>query len=147
MFKWTRTCPRAFLVFCGILPKRIILSEISKLFPLGLLGPVIIIPKMLRQEIWQLKIHWDESVSLDIHTRWLKFKDQLNELNNLSIPRCVRIHSNDADFQLHEFCDSSQWAYGACIYIRTQMSENEFRVELLCSKTRVAPLRAVIAKT
>lgn len=49
--------------------KRIMLSEqISKLFDsLGLIGPVIVIPKMLLQKMWQLKMHWDESVPLDVH--------------------------------------------------------------------------------
>lgn len=44
-----------------------VLSEIARLFdPLGLIGPVIIIPKMIMQEIWQLKLHWDESIPQDI---------------------------------------------------------------------------------
>ncbi|XP_036142109.1 uncharacterized protein LOC118645343 [Monomorium pharaonis] len=44
---------------------------------------------------------------------------------------------------LHGFCDASQRAYGACVYVRTQFKKNEYRTELLTSKSRVAPLKAV----
>jgi len=40
------------------------------------------------------------------------------------------------------FCDASQRAYGACIYVRTE-GTNECRTELLCSRSRVAPLKAI----
>jgi len=44
------------------LSKRIILSEVAKLFdPLGLLDPVIVIAKLILQDLWQLAIQWDES--------------------------------------------------------------------------------------
>ncbi|XP_029162386.1 uncharacterized protein LOC114936252 [Nylanderia fulva] len=124
--------------------KRVILSEISRLFdPLGLIGPVIIIPKMLLQEIWQLKIQWDESIPLDMHARWSAFKRQLRELNDLSVPRFIGGNQEGACVQIHGFCDASQRAYGACLYIRRQVDENEVQIDLLCSKTRVAPLRVI----
>ncbi|XP_077258485.1 uncharacterized protein LOC143895318 [Temnothorax americanus] len=124
--------------------KRIILSEIAKLFdPLGLLGPVIILPKILLQEIWQLKLQWDESIPLDLHTRWSAFKEQLTALNELRIPRFIKERGEHSRFQIHGFCDASQRAYGACLYIRRQIGENEFRVDLWCSKTRVAPLKTI----
>ncbi|XP_029170291.1 uncharacterized protein LOC114939979 [Nylanderia fulva] len=124
--------------------KRVILSEISRLFdPLGLIGPVIIIPKMLLQEIWQLKIQWDESIPLDMHARWSAFKRQLRELNDLSVPRFIGRNQEGARVQIHGFCDASQRAYGACLYIRRQIHGNEVQIDLLCSKTRIAPLRAI----
>lgn len=46
-------------------------------------------------------------------------------------------------FQVHGFCDASQRAYGACIYIRNQIADDEIQIELLCSKTRVAPLKTI----
>ncbi|XP_029055179.2 uncharacterized protein LOC114882455 [Osmia bicornis bicornis] len=44
---------------------------------------------------------------------------------------------------MHGFCDASQDAYGACIYLRSRLPGGVFRVELLCSKSRVAPLKAI----
>lgn len=77
--------------FPRIVSKYTILSEISRLFdPLGLIGPVIVISKMIVQEIWQLKIDWDTTIPVDIYARWSTFRNQLGELNNLKIPCCAR---------------------------------------------------------
>jgi len=125
-----------------VVSKRTILSEIATLFdPLGLLGPIIVVAKIILQELWQAGYQWDESVPQTIQSRWLRLKRQLSELNRLRIPRCVKFASDSRFVQIHGFCDASQRAYGACIYVRTE-SINEYRTELLCSKSRVAPLKA-----
>ncbi|XP_072400667.1 uncharacterized protein [Diabrotica undecimpunctata] len=41
------------------------------------------------------------------------------------------------------FSDSKEMAYGACIYIRSLDSEGTYHCHLLCSKTRVAPLKTI----
>lgn len=124
--------------------KRAILSEVSRLFdPLGLLGPVIVSAKLILQELWQIGLHWDESVPIDLHSRWVKLRSQMQEINHLSIPRCVKFALTSRSIQIHGFCDASQSAYGACIYIRSMIKNNEYRTELLCSKSRVAPLKVV----
>jgi len=57
-----------------VVSKRVILSEVAKLFdPLGLLGPVVVIVKLILQDLWQLAIQW-ESVPQDIHTRWIALR-------------------------------------------------------------------------
>lgn len=124
--------------------KRTILSEVSRLFdPLGLLGPVIVVAKLILQNLWKSNLHWDESVPQEIHTSWLRLKSQLYDINQLQISRCVKFNSDLQSVQLQGFCDASQDAYGACIYVRTKLGLNEYRSELLCSKSRVAPLKAV----
>jgi len=124
--------------------KRIILSEISRLFdPLGLLGPTVVIAKLIMQDLWISGINWDESLPQEIHTRWLGLRSKLTHLNQLNVPRCVKFHSDSQAIQLHGFCDASQRAYGACIYIRTRVGDNNHRSELLCSKSRVAPIKTI----
>lgn len=45
----------------GAITKRTILSNIAKLFdPLGFLSPIIITAKILMQELWTLKLNWDD---------------------------------------------------------------------------------------
>jgi len=71
-----------------VVSKRVILSEVAKLFdPLSLLDPVIVIAKLILRDLWQLAIQWDESVPQDIHTRWIAFRTQMSNLNQLKIPR------------------------------------------------------------
>lgn len=107
--------------------------------PLGLISPVIIISKTMMQEIWQLKTHWDESIPLDIHARWSIFKNHLSDL--------ISTFHDALEFTIIiQF--SVTWILwrqpkGACIYIRNQIADNEFQIELLCSKTRVAPFKTI----
>ncbi|XP_025835733.1 uncharacterized protein LOC112906178 [Agrilus planipennis] len=46
--------------------------------------------------------------------------------------------------QLHGFCDASEAAYGACIYTRSVDSNNKCYTQLVCSKSKVAPLNSKI---
>lgn len=45
-------------------------------------------------------------------------------------------------FELHGFCDASIEAYGACVYVRYLDQEDQWKSRLLCSKTRVTPLKS-----
>lgn len=111
--------------------------------PLGLLGPIIVIAKLILQNLWKSGIHWDESVPQEIHTRWLRLKSQMPSIAQLRISRCTKFSSNLQSVQLHGFCDASQNAYGACVYVRTVIGPQECQSELLCSKSRVVPLKAL----
>ena len=123
--------------------KRNILSVTAQVFdPLGLLSAIIINAKIILQELWQIKLTWDESVPLNLHTRWLHFRDQLLELNSLEIKRCVLIKEPNL-IELHGFADSSQRAYGACVYVRSLNADGDISVNLLCAKSRVVPLKSV----
>lgn len=47
---------------------------------------------------------------------------------------------NAIEVELCGFADASKKAYGACVYIRTK-SENGYEARLLCTKSRVAPVK------
>lgn len=121
--------------------KRSILSVASTLFdPLGLLSPIIIVAKMILQELWLLHITWDESVPQALHDAWKQYIASLEELPTISVPRyCMQ--PNSTNIQLHGFCDASIRAYGCCIYLRTQGKDNKIAVQLWTAKSRVAPVR------
>lgn len=121
--------------------KRHILSETAKIFdPLGLLAPVIVIAKIMIQTLWNLKLHWDESLPQDLHTKWKKYYEELQMLGKLSFPRTI-VTCNIKNVQLHGFSDASEKAYGACIYLRIINECDEVKIQLLCAKSRVAPLK------
>ncbi|XP_018397776.1 PREDICTED: uncharacterized protein LOC108775824 [Cyphomyrmex costatus] len=122
--------------------KRVVLSRIARLFdPLGLIGPVITSAKLLMQQLWQLRIDWDASLPAAVHTEWLQFERSLQDLHGLRVPRSVMEDYPYGVAQIHGFCDASTRAYGACLYIRIKDARGRHSSRLLCSKSRVAPVK------
>lgn len=122
--------------------KRTILSIIAQIYdPLGLIGPILTSAKIIMQQLWQLKLGWDESVPLMLHTAWTQFYKKIHNLNELRIPRNAN-PTNVTKAELHGFCDASEMAYGACIYLKC-VGPDETMTTLLCSKSRVAPLKTI----
>lgn len=81
-------------------------------------------------------------MSPEITDAWNAYYNELEELKDVKIPRWLGIFPG-APVQLHTFCDASQKAYGAVIYVRTQIDDNKFDIRLLTSKSRVADLQSV----
>ncbi|GFX51379.1 integrase catalytic domain-containing protein [Trichonephila clavipes] len=133
-------------VSININTKRFMLQTIGKIFdPLGLLSPFTIRIKCLIQELWIKKITWDEILPPKLKEKWLIWSKELPLLDNLRIPRLVLDSTNDevSDLiEIHIFCDASKLAYGAAAYVKVR-KQNEVLVNLITSKTRVAPLKAV----
>lgn len=124
------------------LTKRVTLSHITRLFdPLGLLSPGIILNKIFIQELWSLNLGWYVVISGNLGIQWLNIQRDFQSLNNLQILRHSILNSYTS-FEIHGFCDASQKAYGACIYFRL-LTNNKVSVHLLCSKTKVAPLKSL----
>ncbi|KAL0810831.1 hypothetical protein ABMA28_010141 [Loxostege sticticalis] len=124
-----------------VVTKRSILSSTFKVFdPLGLLSVCTIKPKMLLQELWaEHKLGWDDPVPDKIKSSWLTFVDGLNSIAGLRLPRYILV-DRPVNIEMHCFCDASQKAYGACIYLKSTNEQGEIKVSLLCSKSRVAPV-------
>lgn len=121
--------------------KRSILSIVSMIFdPLGLLAPCTIIAKILIQSLWLEKLSWDESLPSGLHSKWIQYYNQLKSLNEFVIPRQATA-PNRVKIQIHGFADASKDAYGACVYIRILDNKEKIHLNLLCAKTKVAPLK------
>ncbi|XP_062537792.1 uncharacterized protein LOC134206116 [Armigeres subalbatus] len=130
--KWTES---------GAITKRIILSDISRLFdPLGIIGPVIVQAKLIVQELWERECSWDAPLSEDMTEKWLEYRRNMIGLDGFTVPRWVGVTKSMKSVQLHGFCDASKKAYGACIYVRTVTEDDEVDVQLFTAKSRVAPL-------
>lgn len=124
-----------------VVTKRSILSSTFKVFdPLGLLSVCTIKPKMILQELWaEHKLGWDDPVPEKIKCSWLTFVEGLSSIAELRVPRYILI-DDPVHVELHCFCDASQKAYGACIYLRSVNKQGEIKINLLCSKSHVAPV-------
>lgn len=123
--------------------KRVILSRIATIFdPLGLVGPCIITAKVLLQKLWSENVTWDQPLPHHILTSWLEFSSQLDKLNDLIISRKVTC-DNPTHLSLHGFADASETSYGACVYVVTENLKGERASNLLCAKSKVAPLKSL----
>ncbi|XP_063994322.1 uncharacterized protein LOC135171624 [Diachasmimorpha longicaudata] len=123
--------------------KREILSDIASIFdPLGLLGPTTLTAKHVMQQLWAAGIEWDESVPTNIYTQWVQYYQQLPLLNNIHFKRHVVI-PDMGNLEIHGFADASSIAYGACLYVRSTNVHGQIKTQLLCSRSRVAPLKTI----
>lgn len=63
-------------------------------------------------------------------------------LSSLRIPRCCFLHNTVLrSAQLHGFCDASEHAYAAVLYLSSSYENGCTDVKLNCSKTRVSPTK------
>ncbi|XP_075150744.1 uncharacterized protein LOC142224849 [Haematobia irritans] len=124
----------------AIVTKRQILSVVARLFdPLGWLGPIVIIAKLIMQQLWETNTDWDEAVPPHLLEKWKSFRKNLQNLLSLKIPRWVDF-SPVSRVQIHGFCDASERAYCGAVYLRVENSGNFFS-NLLVAKTRVSPIK------
>ncbi|CAI6352741.1 unnamed protein product [Macrosiphum euphorbiae] len=127
-----------------IINKRKILSEIATIFdPLGLVGPVVVVAKLFMQNLWQLRVNWDEQLPKDVSDEWLQYKKCLPRLNKLVIPRMIISKHKIINIQIHGFADASTKAYGACLYLRSTDEVGTHTVRLIFAKSKVAPLKTI----
>ena len=123
--------------------KRSLLKISAKVFdPLGFLSPYVIRLKSMFQELCSEKVDWDKELNGIWLSKWNSFLSELEALNKVRIPRCYfNANSKPNSIQLHGFSDASKQAYAAVVYIRSSYNDGRVSVRLLCSKTRVSPVR------
>lgn len=122
--------------------KRNILSFVASIFdPLGVFSVCTILLKNLLQELWSLKLQWDDDVPINIRNLWQKMFKGFHTLALFEIER-YGMCDNPKHIEIHVFCDASLKAYAACIYIRSIDDNGVVSVKLLCAKAKVSPLKA-----
>ncbi|GFW71796.1 integrase catalytic domain-containing protein [Trichonephila clavipes] len=123
--------------------KRDVLSEIARLYdPLGLIGPIVTKAKIFIQELWKIKFDWSEQLPPDAMEEWINFYQKLSKVNNFKIPRCILFPAT-IRIEIHGFSDASERAYAAVVYIKCFNESGQSQTRLLCSKSRVAPLKTL----
>ncbi|GFV44830.1 integrase catalytic domain-containing protein [Trichonephila clavipes] len=121
--------------------KRDVFSTIARIYdPLGLLGPVVAKAKIFLQKIWMLKIDWTDLLPDTINREWRQFVESLQVVNDININRCIVVEQPEV-IELHGFSDASQSAYGAVVYCKSITSDRKMLVNLIASKSRVAPTK------
>ncbi|XP_077259080.1 uncharacterized protein LOC143895662 [Temnothorax americanus] len=122
--------------------KRTILSELARIFdPLGFLTPLTFAAKRLIQQLWVLKLEWDDRPPSEVCSQWGRYKSELPALASIRIPRTIAM-ANVIRREIHGFCDASEQGYGAVVYIRI-VAEDGVLIRMLSAKSKVAPLKAI----
>lgn len=129
---------------CGQLSKvwtkRTVLSFIGTFFdPLGLAGPIVTRAKEFMQKVWRQNLDWDTMIPEELLLHWRSFFNDLISMKPIYVKRSLAMDSADY-LDIVGYCDASSIAYGACLYIRA-IQGNNVSVNLLCSKSRIAPLK------
>ncbi|XP_046428619.1 uncharacterized protein LOC124183742 [Neodiprion fabricii] len=121
--------------------KRTVLSETASLFdPLGFISPITVKAKAFLQELWLAKLHWDDKLPVQLQEKWLRFQASLSDLSLISLPRWLHL-SSTSKVELHGFSDASMLAIAAAVYLRSTSADGTTTVTLVCSKTKVTPLK------
>lgn len=127
----------------SIYTKRDVLSTIAKIFdPLGLIGPIITRAKIFMQRLWLLQIDWDDPLPSQEMEEWQQFLNSLVAINEINVQRHIFLNKT-AVVEMHGFADASNRAYAAAIYVKCITETGNISVHLLCSKSRVAPIKPV----
>lgn len=125
------------------LTKRQLLSEVSKLFdPLGFASPITVKAKILLQIVCKHGIGWDEEVPKIVQTAWQQMTNEFHLIEKIQIPRWLGCNKK-SKISIHAFCDASEAAYAALVYIRIEKSDGTIKCNLIASKTKVSPLKNV----
>lgn len=119
--------------------KRLVLAQTAKLYdPSGYASPVIMFAKSFFQRLWRLSLDWDSPIPFELQKEWSGFKRSLSSFRGFVVPRHLVSYGKT---QIHGFCDASLTGYSAVLYLRC-LHGISVRVNLICSKTRVSPLRS-----
>ncbi|GFV20470.1 integrase catalytic domain-containing protein [Trichonephila clavipes] len=122
-----------------VITKRNILAASHKVFdPLGITGPVLLLPKLWLQSLWKSQIGWDQEVDTKTSQDFLKWLKELEYLKHVQVPRWLHWDSGFQHISLHFFCDASKLAYSAVVFLRVDIGST-VHIQLVQSKTRISP--------
>ena len=125
--------------------KRNVLKTTAKFFdPIGLITPITTQLKVFMQEVFKREVAWDDLLPTDLEQKWSRMLADLRQAQQIFVARCYfpDLRDRPDKLELIGFCDSSERAYAACVYIRIT-SNGQTSVSLVASKSRVAPLNKV----
>ena len=120
--------------------KRSILSIIASVYdPIGYVQPLVIMLKILFQEICKLDIKWDDNIGVLVN-KCNEIVKSLASSEIIYFKRCYYSHDiRDPveKYYLHGFSDASNSAYAAVVYIKPVTKYGNISVTLMTSKSRI----------
>ena len=125
------------------LTKRSLISDIAKTYyVLGWFAPAIVKAKIMFQQLWELKLGWDDVVPASVKESWMRWRTELPLLSHHHVPRChFPLEMEIVSTELHGFCDASELVYSGVVYLRFTDRTGNVHTSLVTSKTKVAPIK------
>ena len=123
-----------------------LLSMLSSIYdPLGLGAPFMLKGRQIVQQLCQEKLQWDEQIDERSAYEWLKWKNNLLTLENVTVPRCYKPKDfgKNITYSLHHFSDASESGYGQTSYLRMENENGDIHCSLIFGKSRMAPVKYV----
>ncbi|XP_075150584.1 uncharacterized protein LOC142224687 [Haematobia irritans] len=84
----------------------------------------------------------DERLTEASSHRWIQFITDYDILNGVKLERWIGFEPR-CNVEIHGFSDASERAYRACVYSRVISFDGVVQTNLLITKSRVAPLKAI----
>ncbi|XP_073668774.1 uncharacterized protein [Paramisgurnus dabryanus] len=122
--------------------RRGVLSTVNGLYdPFGFAAPVVIQGKVLIRDLTSDSQDWDSPLPLEKRESWQKWRDSLQELQQLQIPRpYTKISPSEASHrELCVFSDASVMAIAAVAYLKILDTEGKSETSFILGKARLAP--------
>uniref|UniRef100_A0A1I7X8D8 Reverse transcriptase domain-containing protein n=1 Tax=Heterorhabditis bacteriophora TaxID=37862 RepID=A0A1I7X8D8_HETBA len=124
-----------------VLTKRSILKFIASIYdPLGLISPILVLPKLLLQKLWKTSLSWDDDLTNELEDEWFSIiKNWDNQI--ISVKRLIDI-SHSTPIRPHCFVDASGHTYGAVAYLRmVDIISQNISTRISFSKNRLCPIK------
>ena len=123
--------------------KRNILKTVPSTFdPVGFVAPFSITGKIFLQELWRLKVDWDDGITKSKCKQWKKCKGELVNLKGVTNSRCHHPSGYLAK-DIHVFCAASELTYGAVVYLKFEFELEKPHCSFVMSKNRLAPIKTI----
>ena len=132
----------------NIIPtKRNILSIIACVYdPIGYLQSLVMMLKILFQEIYNLNIKWDDNIG-ELVNKWNEIAKSLASSEIIYFKRCYYLHDIRDPVEkcyLHGFSNASNSVYAAIAYIKAVTEYGNISITFVTSKPRIVPLNKSI---
>ena len=113
--------------------------------PPGLGAPFMLKGRQIIQQLCQENLQWDEQIYERSAYKWVKWKNNLLTLENVTVLRCYKPKDfgNNNMYSLHHFSDTSESKYEQASNLRMQNENGDIHCCLIFGKSRVAPVKYV----
>ena len=132
-------------VYLDPITRRSILKTVASIYdPLGIASPIILMGRIILQDIVRINLGWDDQVPPHIAVRWIQWakslRDTIVEMSSCLVPSLSQYLIHD----LHYFCDGSIVGYGSVVYLCSYHSAtHEVVISFITSKARVTPVKKI----